>query len=74
MMADDQRRLYKSRRDRRLFGVLGGIAEYFGLDPSLVRIGYVLITVFTVGLPGILLYFLMAVIIPRAPRSKDADD
>ena len=74
MMADDLRRLYRSRRDRRLFGVLGGIAEYFALDPSLVRIGYVLITVFTVGLPGILLYFLMAIIIPSGPRSQGSDD
>ena len=74
MMADDLRRLYKSRRDRMLFGVLGGIAEYFALDPSLVRIGYVLITVFTVGLPGILLYFLMALIVPSPPRSHDPDD
>ena len=74
MMADDLRRLYKSRRDRRLFGVLGGIAEYFALDPSLVRIGYTLITVFTVGLPGIVLYVLMSIIIPSAPRSHDSDD
>ncbi len=74
MMADDLRRLYKSRRDRMLFGVLGGIAEYFTLDASLVRIGYVLITVFTVGLPGILLYLLMVVIVPSAPRSRDPDD
>ena len=74
MMADERRRLYRRRRDRRLFGVLGGIAEYFALDPSLVRIGYALITVFTVGLPGILLYVLMAIIIPIEPRSRDSDD
>jgi phage shock protein C len=57
-----------------LFGVLGGIAEYFALDPSLVRIGYVLITVFTVGLPGVLLYLMMAIIVPRAPKSDEAGD
>ncbi len=68
-MTDDRKRLYKSRSDRRLFGVLGGIAEYFGLDPSLIRIVYVFITFFTLGLPGILFYFLMAIIIPRAPKA-----
>ena len=68
-MTDDRKRLYKSRSDRRLFGVLGGIAEYFGLDPALIRIVYVFITFFTLGLPGILFYFLLAVIIPRAPKA-----
>ncbi|MCH8814704.1 MAG: PspC domain-containing protein [Chloroflexi bacterium] len=66
-MTDDRKRLYKSR-DRRVFGILGGLADYFGLDPSLVRIVYVLMTVFTLGLPGIGLYFLMAIIVPRAPK------
>ena len=51
-MTDDRKRLYKSRSDRRLFGVLGGVAEYVGLDPSLIRIAYVFITFFTLGLPG----------------------
>ena len=68
-MTDDRKRLYKSRSDRRLFGVLGGVAEYVGLDPSLIRIAYVFITLFTLGLPGILFYFLMAIIIPRAPKA-----
>ena len=68
-MSDDSRRLFKSRSDRRLFGVLGGISEYFGLDPSLIRIAYLFVTVFTLGLPGILFYFLMAIIIPRAPKA-----
>lgn len=68
-MTDDTRRLYKSRSDRRVCGVLGGLAEYFGLDPSLVRIAYVLVTIFTLGLPGILLYFLMVIIVPRAPKA-----
>ena len=67
-MTDDRKRLYKSRSDRRLFGVLGGIAEYFGLDPSLIRIAYVFISVFTLVLPGIFFYILMMIIIPRAPK------
>ncbi len=48
--------------------MLGGIAEYFGLDPSLIRIAYVFISVFTLVLPGIFFYILMAIIIPRAPK------
>jgi phage shock protein C len=67
-MAEDRKRLYRSRKDRKIFGVLGGIAGYFGLDPSLVRIGYVLMTFFTLVVPGVLLYWLMYFIVPLEPK------
>jgi phage shock protein C len=71
-MAEQQqqqaKRLYRSRGDVKITGVLGGWAEYMGLDPSLVRIAYVIGTILTGFFPGILLYLLMAVIIPRAPQ------
>lgn len=68
-MAEERRRLHRSRKDRKIFGVLGGIAEYFGLDPSLVRIGYVLMTFFTLVVPGIVLYWLMYFIVPLEPKN-----
>ncbi len=73
-MAQPAKRLYRSRTDRMLAGVLGGLAEYFGLDPSLVRIGYVLVTFFSAGIPGILLYLVVALIVPTAPETNGADD
>ena len=45
---DNNKKLTRSRSDRMLAGVCGGLAAYFGLDPSLVRIGYALLTFFTV--------------------------
>lgn len=60
-----QKRLTRSSRDKILGGVCGGIAEYFSLDPSLVRIGYAALTLFTVGFPGIILYFIMLFVIPE---------
>jgi phage shock protein C len=68
-MAEQPKRLYRSRSDRQLTGVLGGVAEYFGLDPSWVRIGYVLVAAFTGGIPGVLLYIAMALIVPAAPEA-----
>ena len=68
-MADQTKRLYRSRADRQLAGVLGGVAEYFGLDPSLVRIGFVVVTFFTACIPGTLLYLTMALIVPAAPEA-----
>lgn len=58
-------KLTKSVHNRMVAGVCGGIAEYFDMDPTLVRIGYVLASFFTAAFPGLLVYFIMAVIIPE---------
>ena len=55
------KRLYRSAHDRMLAGVCGGIAEYFQIDPTLVRLGWV---AFTLGGSGILAYIILAVIVP----------
>jgi phage shock protein C len=59
---DEMRRLYKSRGDRMLDGVCGGVAEYFGLDSTLVRLAWVLLIL--VGGMGILLYIVAMIIMP----------
>ena len=60
------KRLYKSRDDRMLSGVCGGIAEYFDIDPTLVRLGWALFC--ARGGSGILVYISAAVIIPEQPE------
>ena len=59
------RRLYRSRRDRQLAGVAGGIAEYLDVDPTVIRILWIL-SIFVGGF-GILLYIIMAFIVPLEP-------
>ncbi|MEG0154517.1 MAG: PspC domain-containing protein [Lachnospiraceae bacterium] len=59
------KKLYRSREQRMLCGVCGGIAEYFGMDPTLIRLGMVLLA--CTG-TGILAYFVAAIIIPDCPR------
>ena len=59
-----QKRLYLSR-DKKIAGVCGGIAEYLGVDPTWVRLVWVLVTVFTALVPGILAYLLAWAVIPR---------
>lgn len=56
------KKLYKSSVNRRLCGVCGGIAEYFNIDPTLVRLVWVIITL--MGGAGILAYIIAAIIIP----------
>ena len=57
------RRLYKIENGRMLCGVCGGIAEYFNVDPSLVRIGWVIL--FFMGGAGLLSYIVAAIILPN---------
>ena len=61
------RRLYRCRHDRRLAGVAGGVAEFFDLDPTLVRILFFL-SIFLGGM-GLLLYVGLAIIVPLEPAS-----
>lgn len=60
------KRLFRSNIDRKLCGVCGGIAEYFRIDPTLVRLAWVLLTFFGWG-SGILIYIVAAIIMPEAP-------
>ena len=57
------RRLYRSRTDRKLAGVCGGIANYFGLDPTLVRIIYLVLCLIP-PFPAVLLYIALIFIVP----------
>ncbi len=54
---------------KRLCGVCGGIAEYFDIDPTAVRLGYVCLEVFSCAFPGFFLYIILALLMP-APDTK----
>ena len=57
-----EKRLYRSRSDKMLSGVCGGLAKYFGIDPTIVRVIFVLL-IFANGL-GILAYIILAIVVP----------
>jgi len=57
------RRLFRSA-DSMLGGVCGGIAEYFDLDPTLVRVGYLVLSIISAAFPGLLVYIILWIIIP----------
>ena len=59
------RSLHRSRSNRMIAGVVGGLADYFGLDPVLARIIYVLVSIFSAAFPGILVYILLWILIPQ---------
>lgn len=67
-MEETPKRLYRSRTDVKIAGVLAGIAGYFNLDPSWVRIAYVVATLLTGIVPLAFLYVVMMFVVPKAPR------
>lgn len=59
-----QKQLRRSR-NKMIAGVCAGIAEYLSLDPTLVRVGYVLLSVLSAGFPGLLLYIILMIVMPQ---------
>ena len=68
-----EKRLVRTQDDKMFLGVAGGIADYFGIDPAIVRIGFVLLTLFHGW--GLILYFILAIIMPveESPISAKAN-
>lgn len=65
-MADGTRPLRRSRTNRQIAGVVGGLAEYFGMDATLLRVVYVVGSIISAAFPGVLVYLLLWVVIPEA--------
>ena len=62
------KKLYLSSDDKVLSGVCGGIAEYFQIDPTLVRLGWAGASIFTGFFPGLIAYIIFAIVMPENPK------
>lgn len=62
---DQPRTLYRSRTDRKLAGVCGGLAQYLNVDPTIVRVLFIALTV--LGGAGVVLYLAMWILVPSQP-------
>lgn len=65
------KKLYKSRTDKKIAGVCGGIAEYFQVDPTIIRLAWVIFSL--MGGSGILCYFIAMLIMPEKPEGGIID-
>lgn len=59
------KKLYRSNTDRKLCGVCGGFAEHFDIDPTIIRLIFIFLTLFGGG--GLLIYLICALVIPKSP-------
>jgi len=55
----------RSRSDRWVAGICGGIGDYFDVDPALVRLVYMLLTFFSAGFPGVMIYLVLWLVMPK---------
>ena len=67
------KKLYRSKTDVKLSGVCGGAAAYVGMDSTVVRLLWVLLTLCTGGFPGIVMYIVCVFLIPLEPDTIDVD-
>ena len=62
--------LLRSRKHKMIAGVCGGIAEWLGWDPTVVRVLYVVASIMSVAFPGILCYLVLWIVMPKEPRRR----
>jgi phage shock protein C len=72
-MPDVSRPLRRSRTNRQIAGVVGGLAEYFRVDATLLRVIYVVGSIVSAAFPGLLVYILLWVLIPEAEDPAEPD-
>ena len=72
-LMENNKKLTRSRKERMIAGVCGGLAEYLGWDPTLVRIVYVLATIFT-AFAGVIIYLILWIIMPEERYSDGYGD
>ncbi len=69
----ETKKLYRSRTDRMISGVCGGLGKYLGIDPTLIRLVFVLLLLFGVG-SGLILYIILMFIVPEEPETTNVLD
>lgn len=72
-MPDVSRPLRRSRTNRQIAGVVGGLAEYFRVDATLLRVTYVVGSIISAAFPGVLVYILLWLLIPEAESPGGPD-
>lgn len=69
-MSSDMKKLYRSREDRMIGGVCGGLGKYFSIDPTVIRILYLLFAL--TGGSGVFVYLILLLVIPEEPWEEES--
>ena len=66
-MSNDYPRFYRSRSDRMIAGICGGLGDYFNIDPTLIRLGFVFLALIGFAGAAALAYLVMLIVVPESP-------
>ena len=66
-----EKKLYRSRTNRTFSGVCGGLGKYLNIDATIVRVLWVIISVFTAGFTGLIVYLILMAVIPEEPEGYE---
>lgn len=61
------KQLYRSRTNRQIAGICGGFGKYYAVDPTILRVGLIVFVLITGIFPGVIAYFIVAMVIPNEP-------
>lgn len=61
------KKLYRSKQDKVLLGICGGLGEYFDIDPVVIRLFWLIMTIFSGVAPGLVAYVFAALLVPKQP-------
>ena len=70
MHGTEMKKLHLSSTDKKISGLCGGIGEYFEVDSTLVRLAWIVMTILTGLVPGVIAYIVASVIVPEAPAER----
>ncbi len=65
------KKLYKSEKNKVLSGVLGGVGEYYDIDPTVVRLIFIVIAIVSHIFPALLAYVIAVLVVPKAPKAEE---
>ena len=66
-MTNDYPRFYRSRSDRMIAGICGGLGDYFNIDPTLIRLGFVFLSLIGFAGAAVVAYLVMLIVVPEVP-------
>jgi phage shock protein C len=66
-MSNDVKRLYRSKKERMVAGICGGLGEYFRIDPTIMRLIFIVLWFLTGFIPMLVIYVIMWLLVPQAP-------
>ncbi|MDI6695505.1 MAG: PspC domain-containing protein [Anaerolineales bacterium] len=71
MMNSESKRLYRSRSERMIGGVCGGIGKYLEIDPTVIRLLFLLLAFLSGGVPAVIAYIILLFVVPEEPLATE---